>query len=215
MPRVKKHTARQNIYRYGIRVPSEKTKSGFRRDRSQPDPSGDDLLVEKGRTYYTWSFRRGGQQFSYTYPTRQQLTQSEYYRACYDIEDEQGQIIDSSYDDLEDITMDLDILKDRVQELLDETQEKFDNMSYYFEGGSSYETLEQRIQDLDDFFNELDSISEPEIEEPDEADFEEWDDDEEQDVLDEDAFEEAKSDAKDQAIQEYLDEIENCSLEIS
>jgi hypothetical protein len=57
MPRVHSATARRDIYAKGITVPA-KTKKGWKRDRSQPDPNGDTLLVPKGTLYYYWTPHR-------------------------------------------------------------------------------------------------------------------------------------------------------------
>lgn len=155
MPRVHKRTARQDIYWTGVKVADPKTKSGYRRDRSKPNPEGDELRVAKGEVYYTWKFRYGGQQISKTYPKRQQLTQSDFMIQQYDFEDELASFHVDDYDDLEAAIEDI---VERLGEFRDEQQEKLDNMPEQLQYAPSGEILQERIDMLENVISELENI---------------------------------------------------------
>lgn len=153
--------ARKDIYEKGIRVPDPKTKSGERKDRSKPHPDGDTVKFAKGETYYTWGFRMAGRSINHeskTKPTRQQLTMSEYQSAVYDIDDLVQALDASMFSDPEEFESAVTEIKEQAESLRDETQDKFDNMPEGFQQADTGQLLEERIQALEDFINELDNI---------------------------------------------------------
>lgn len=137
MPKVHTQTARKDIYRIGARIPSNKTKSGFRRDRSIPADENDKVIINAGQVYYWWKFRNSGKIISTKYPPRSQLTQSGYLSAIYEISD----------------TADQDDVAGMVQELVtlrDECQDSLDNMPEHLRDTSeSGQLLTDRIEALE------------------------------------------------------------------
>ncbi len=204
MPKVKKHKARTDIYNRGIRIPDENTKSGFRKDRSQPADEKDTLFVSKGETYYAWGVMIGGrgvQKYSKTPPTRSQLTQSEFLSAIYALEDNTGFELCESPEDLQARR---DELAQEIRDLGEEQQSKYDNMPDGLQQGDTGQLLEDRAQSCESIADELDQVD---------LDYSEPDDDEIKDKLAEDGVMddaediEAQMEAKRQElIQEWLEE---------
>lgn len=122
--------------------------------------------IKKGETYYWWAFRFRGKQMSKTYPRPSQLTQSGFLSEWLSIEERIEDLTEVTQDDIYEI-------KSQLEELRDETQEKFDNMPESLQEGSTGELLQQRIDRCDEVISELEDI---EIDE----DAEDYDD---QDVL--------------------------------
>ena len=154
MPRVNKRKARTDRYRIGVMVKDEKTKSGFRKDKSKPGEN-DSLLCEKGKEYYVWKFRFGGEHVSMSYPSRSQLTQSGFLSQMYDL-------IDSEVSGLEfdGIADQIGEIQTKLEDLRDECQESLDNMPEALqEGSESGQLLTARIESLDDSINNLESLS--------------------------------------------------------
>lgn len=114
--------------------------------------------IKKGDTYYKWKFNFGPEHKSKTYPRRSQLTQSDFLGQLYDLQDD----MDKRFSGLlteEEIQSELDTLKDDIQNLLDEVQERFDGMPDQLrENSSSGEILQERIDALDGWIADLDSV---------------------------------------------------------
>lgn len=108
--------------------------------------------VKKGDMYYTWNLMTGPRSSrtfrQKTPPRRSQLTTSEFLQTIYDIEDELQNA--DGPDEAND-------LKDRLETLRDETQEKLDGMPDSLQNGPTGEQLQQRIDGCDSAVNELDS----------------------------------------------------------
>jgi len=114
--------------------------------------------IKKGDSYYWWSFRSGSffvKRFSKERPRRSQLTQSDFYAELWDIEDDISEIIPSEIEDVESV---IEELKDRIQNLRDETEEKLYNMPEGLQQGPTGELLQERVDSLDNWISELDSI---------------------------------------------------------
>src|SRR5215471_803723 len=109
--------------------------------------------IEVGQSYYWWAFRFGGKRYSKTYPEPQQLTQSEYQIALYDISDDiAGLSADSSLpDDVADIA-------ERYRELAQECQDKLDNMPEGLQQGATGELLQERIDACESAADEFENI---------------------------------------------------------
>ena len=73
MPKVHVQVARTDRYVKGLIVPTHKTKSGFRLDKSKPADENDELFCKKGDTYYWWQPRYGDKVYSTAYPTDEEL----------------------------------------------------------------------------------------------------------------------------------------------
>lgn len=156
MPKVHKQVAKNDIYSRGLRVPSEKTKSGMRLDRSQPADANDTIIVPKGSVYYWWKFRYGSKHISLTPPKPQQLTQSEFNIAILDIQDDLDAIGDLTT--IEEVRDQVEEIKGRIEELRDEQEEKKSNMPDSLQESATGELLQERYDALDDWYNDLDGL---------------------------------------------------------
>lgn len=112
--------------------------------------------IKKGDKYYWWQFAFCEKSFSKTPPTRGALTRSSYLQALCVIEDSIGQLKESS---AESIIADLESIIDSLQTLKDEQEERLDNMPEQFkETSAAGETLQGRIDELDQWISDLESI---------------------------------------------------------
>lgn len=212
MPRVKTQVARNDIYRYGAKVPSDKTKSGFRHVSSQPRDENDDVIIKKGQTYYTWSFPFGGTFKQLTKPKRSQLTQSDFLSQWYDLQDGAAEEDPADLNQLEDIIQNF---MSEIEMLRDEQEEKRDNMPESLQDSFSGEILQERYDALDELYNELDAIecdSEVEKEEVNEEDYEDSDEYEEAVRLAEQEYEDNLATELSDKLSEFQDAVDNCSL---
>lgn len=112
--------------------------------------------IKKGESYYWWAFMQGGRggpkRYSKTPPKRSQLTQSEFWSAVFDLQDDRSQAPD--FDSLES---ERDDLVSELQNILDETQGKLDNMPDGLRDGDSGNTLQERIDALELAISEMES----------------------------------------------------------
>lgn len=107
--------------------------------------------IAVGDSYYWWAFRYGGKHYSKTKPHRSQLTQSEFLSTIYDIEDE---ILAASEIDEGDA---LDFVS-RMNDLLSETQNNFDNMKEGLQNSDVGAMMEQQIAGLEQWIAEIEGI---------------------------------------------------------
>lgn len=119
--------------------------------------------IKKGESYYWWAFRYGGKRYSKTQPKQSQLTQSEFLGQWYSIQESYEQLSIDDYDDPDDLIGDLENLRDEVQQLLDETEEKHSNIEDKFPGGCPVlDTLQERMdaceQTIESFEQTIDGL---------------------------------------------------------
>lgn len=108
--------------------------------------------IKKGDSYYWWKFRFGGKRVSKTYPKRSQLTQSGFLSTLYDLQDN----ISFDRDGLEGSVTSL---TDEIESLRDECQDSLDNMPEHLqESSSSGEMLQERIEALEEWVDELQAV---------------------------------------------------------
>jgi len=166
MPKVHVQVARTDRYVKGLNVPTHKTKSGFRLDKSKPADENDTLFCKKGDTYYWWQFRHGGKNFSTTRPRPSQLTQSEFYSAVYSLQEEADDWEVNSEDDFNEM---LEHCKSQVEEIRDYEEEKKSNMeSEGLENVPSYETVSERYDAMEEMHSELECVEWEDFDEEDE-----------------------------------------------
>lgn len=111
--------------------------------------------IKAGDAYYWWQFRYGPKHKSKTRPRRSQLTQSEYYGTIWEIEDELLEAARTR--DPVEIASVAESLRDRVEELQNEIQDKMDSLEQAFPNGcptsellqERFDACEQAVQDLD------------------------------------------------------------------
>jgi gas vesicle protein len=177
-------------------------------NKARKDVKGTD--IKKGDSYYWWKFRFGGKQCSKTYPKRWQLTQSDFLSELYQIEDEISEYTCESVDELKEF---LEEKIQRIEEMRDECQEKIDNMPEQLQTSGSGETLQERIDNLESWIDELnaididideDSIREEAFQDNEREDGELKDDYNER-------IDEIVRDAVQEKIDEYISEMQNTS----
>jgi uncharacterized phage infection (PIP) family protein YhgE len=126
--------------------------------------------IKKGEPYYWWAFRFGGKHRSKTPPKPQQLTQSEFAKRTMAASETLGTLsadgIPAAIETLAGVISDL-------EELKTENEDKLNNMPEGLQEGEvgqliqeRVDTLENATSELEDAKGELESIEEPEVEEP-------------------------------------------------
>lgn len=156
MPRVHTKVARADIYARGLDKKDPKTKSGKRKDRSKPADENDYIIVKKGQTYYSWTFRYGGTRRSTTRPRPSQLTQSDFLSQAYGLQERIEDFEANSASEIEDFIQEV---IDEAQSLSDETQDKRDNMPESLQYAPTGELLGERVEAMENFVSELECIS--------------------------------------------------------
>ena len=142
--------------------------------------------IKKGETHYVWSIKlqRGGiVRRSKTYPRQSQLTMSDYKVQAHQL-NERIEDFDT------DVAADVEAFRDEIVEdataLRDEQQEKLDAMPEGLQQGPTGEQIQERIDALEAFIDELENLEFPEFEQEDDHE------DEEGNVLNEDGQTEAE-----------------------
>lgn len=106
--------------------------------------------ISKGDKYYWWKFPYGSKIKSLTYPKRSQLTRSSYKGQAYDIDDSI-----QAMEDPEDLSM----YMDEIEALKDGAQYALDSMPEHLqETSSSGQTLQEYMDQLEGWYNDLDAI---------------------------------------------------------
>lgn len=154
--------------------------------------------VKVGDSYYWWKHRMKGsrsgfKKVSKTRPTRSQLTMSDYLGQLYSLQDD-----DRPRPSFEDLGEYRDSIRDAIQDLADQQQEKLDNMPEGLQQGDTGQMIQERIDSCENAVGDLDSIDIL-----DEDDFDEEDDDE-----DIDTWKDNEIDRVVNECQEALDSIE-------
>lgn len=167
--------------------------------------------IKAGDSYYWWKFRFGGKHYSKTQPKRSQLTQSAFYSALYDLQDDvigHAEAADSLRDTRDDVVSTLEDMKSDCESSLDNMPDHLRDSS------SSGEMLQERISALEsaiDAFTDLDLDTDPE---------DEFDADsiERQEEETDDAYEARVEAAKEEYVtqhwQEKLDEFSGIDIEV-
>lgn len=118
----------------------------------------DNPAALKGESYWWWKFRYGPKRYSKTRPERYQLTQSGFYSQLWQLEDHLPMALDAAKDlqgleaEIESLIADLEMLMEECQESLDAMPESLQ------ESSSSGELLAERIEGLEGWISELQSI---------------------------------------------------------
>lgn len=157
------------------------------------------LDLPAGSEYYWWGLMqgsRGVKRFSKTYPTRSQLTQSEFLGRLYDLED---QLADIENPD------DLDCIIEEIRSLGEEQQEKADNQPENLHGSSGHELLENRASAMEAWADELDGVEAPEEPTEDEINDEMEDEEEGADR------DEVKERMIAERLEEFKEAVQNCT----
>ena len=111
--------------------------------------------IKKGETYYKWKFIYQPAKRSLTYPSRSQLTNSDFLSRLYCLEDQGFDGISSRAD----LTERVEYLIGEYEELLGEAEESLDAMPEHLQESSPVgEMLSERIDALNDLIDELSTI---------------------------------------------------------
>lgn len=113
--------------------------------------------IKKGDEYWWWKFNFGPTIRSKTKPRRSQLTRSGFLSQLYEIQDNSSRWDDiTSTDDFEAIR---DDLINELTELKEECECNLENMPQHLqESSQSGETLTERIDGLDSWISDLESV---------------------------------------------------------
>lgn len=110
----------------------------------------DNPAVKAGESYWWWKFAFRAKQYSATRPKPSQLTQSAFmsdmYHICEDLSDMQ-----SPADEIDGIL-------DSIDELRDMTQDSFDNMPDQLQEADTGILLEERVDAMEAWRNDLEGI---------------------------------------------------------
>jgi hypothetical protein len=90
--------------------------------------------IQKGDSYYWWSFRFGGKHYSKSQPRQSQLTGSEFLSRIYSIQEQMGDLSsDLPNEELEELVRSF---VDELRELAGEQEDKLNNMPDGLQQGS-------------------------------------------------------------------------------
>lgn len=143
-------------------------------DRNQPADETDEILINIGESYYTWCFYGGQPIYSKTQPRPSQLTQNPFKQELYSIQEEIEDFDPCC--NTESISLFIEDITGRLEELRDTCQESFDNIPEQLQEAPAGETLQERIDNLESAISDFESIDaefESELERTDETD-DEW-----------------------------------------
>ena len=110
--------------------------------------------VERGEPYFWWKFPMGEKQYSATYPTRSQLTQSDYLACVFELVDgmDAFDYIDNA-DDFEDM---LSEITEAIQDIQEQSQANYDNMAPMLHAAPNGRLLEARLKVIEEVLGDLD-----------------------------------------------------------
>lgn len=115
----------------------------------------DNPAVKRGESYYWWKFPFKPKLFSKTYPTRSQLTLSDYLGCVYDLQDS---ISDYNITGVDDFHGMFDELRDQVGDIRDQCEESFNNMRVNLHVAKIGRLLTTRIRSCGDALVSLAAI---------------------------------------------------------
>lgn len=200
--------AKKPIYLHGKRV-EYVSKRGKRVgqtlskiDRNQPQDENDTIIINVGESYYTWCFYGGQPQYSKTAPKQSQLTQNWFKTELYSIQEE---IEEYENQDPEDIANLVESVTESIESLRDECQEHLDNIPEQLQESDAGQTLQSRIDALDEALSEFENID---------TDFESEIDESERDTMSDEEWEDALEKEKHEWMEDKICEISSVDLDI-
>jgi len=116
--------------------------------------------IQPGDIYFRWKFRQGGWQRSKTYPSRQQLTRSDFLIQAYDLDDRYQALTPIwSLDDVDSVLSEIEEIVEEIRNLGEEAQGRLDNMPEALQTSSpSGELLSERIEGCEEWATEMEGI---------------------------------------------------------
>lgn len=117
----------------------------------------DNPVVKKGESYYWWQFAYCSKSYSKAQPRPSQLTRSEFYSQYFAI---QERIADElpGLEEEDDFKAFIDDIVEEIQALEDDTQSKLDNMPEQLQYGDTGQLMQERVDRLIGWADELSSI---------------------------------------------------------
>jgi len=111
--------------------------------------------ITAGQEYWWWQFAFGAKIRSNKPPVRSQLTQSGFLSNLYDMQDGMA----NRFIDIDSIADDKQVLYDELEQMKQECEDSLENMPEGLrETSSSGELLQERIDALDEWLDELDGV---------------------------------------------------------
>ena len=156
-------SARKPIYQYGKEVSKIHQKGKNKgeeykdTDKSQPQDKDDKILVKVGEPYYWWQFRFGPKHISKGKPKASQLTQSSFYSTLYSIQESmEGRLSGLNTEDM--VSLELDSIASEIRELQEECQDSLENMPESLQSSPTGELLQERIDALEEWAEEIEGM---------------------------------------------------------
>lgn len=200
--------AKKPIYLYGklVEYVSKRGKRAGQTlskiDRNQPKDENDEIIINVGESYYTWCFYGGQPKYSKTAPKRSELTQNWFKIELYKIQEE---IEEHENQDPEDVATLVESVMERIESLRDECQEHLDNIPEQLQESDAGQTLQSRIEALDDALSEFENIN---------TEFESEIDESERDTMSDEEWEEQLEEERLAWMDERMSEISDICLDI-
>lgn len=110
--------------------------------------------IKAGEPYYWWKFKNCPKSVSRTHPKPSQLTRSEFWQFVYGLREN-----NEHAPALEDIEGNIDSIKEELEGHKSELEDKLENLPENLRYAPSGETLQERIDALDEAINSLESVN--------------------------------------------------------
>lgn len=114
----------------------------------------DNPVVKKGEPYYWWKFAFGAKQFSKNRPARSRLTQSEFFGQIWSLEDSFPDGIDTT----DGLKSAFDEFIGDLTTIMEETEEKKENMPESLQESPTGELLTERYEALEGWIGEIECL---------------------------------------------------------
>lgn len=205
--------AQKNIYKTGKRVEykSEKGKRAgqtlSKTDRTIPADEHDEIFIAKGESYYWWQFLYGSKNYSKTAPRRSQLTQSGFLSQLYALEES---IEEFTCENKEDFDSFKEEILSEIDEMKEQRESSLDAMPEQLKQAPTGELLQERIDNLESWHDEIDSI---ECEDYDEEELKNEIKSEDEEISDEDLKSELQNKIQ-EIVDTAIEELQGTSLNL-
>lgn len=117
----------------------------------------DNPVVKAGEPYYWWKHAFSPKRYSKTRPRPSQMTQSDFMGQYLSMGEDFEDALNGT-DTVEGVQEAVEDLKNNIEQLRDETQDKLDNMPEQFQEADTGQMMQERIDGLESWQDELDSV---------------------------------------------------------
>ena len=111
--------------------------------------------IKEGDSYYWWKFKNCHRQVSKNPPKQSQLTRSSFLSTVYEINERISSFSASSKEEFDDFKKEI---TDELESLRDETQSSLDAMPEQLQSSSTGELLQERIDGIKEWLNEIEGV---------------------------------------------------------